>query len=72
MCETFLTDALEPLSTIPGYKMICNNRSDMKGGGTAILMKEYLSFKQKSELELIINKNNDIENCMVEVKLSKL
>ena len=71
LCETFLTDALEPLSAIPGYKMICNNRPDMKGGGTAILIKEYLSFKQKPELELIINKNNDIESCIVEVKLSK-
>ena len=35
LCETFLTDALEPLSVIPG-------------GGTAILIKDYLSFKQKT------------------------
>ena len=34
--ETFLTDQNTSLVSIPGYKLIFNNRSKSKGGGIAL------------------------------------
>ena len=38
LCETFLNKNTEKLVKIPGYNLICNSRSESKGGGTAILL----------------------------------
>ena len=46
LCETFLTDQLEPLCKIDGFKLITNNRKILTKGGVAIYVTTRFGSKQ--------------------------
>ena len=56
LCETFLNNKMIKLINIPGYTMISNNRSQAKGGGTAILIREGLKYSTCKDLDIFIEK----------------
>ena len=45
LCETFLTPETVRLVHIPDYNLASNQRSKSKGGGTAILIRNGISYK---------------------------
>ena len=65
LCETFLNNKTVNLINIPGYTMISNNRSQAKGGGTAILIKEGLKYNRHKDLDVFIEKK--VESVFTEL-----
>ena len=59
LCETFLNKSTEKLVKIPGYTLICNSRSENKGGGTAILLRNSINYKRREE--------NHAETTIIEI-----
>ena len=55
LCETYLNDNNFHLCKIDGYKLICNNRGNVKGGGVAILISKNCSYKQKRDLAIKVD-----------------
>ena len=45
LCETFLTKHTNQLVNIPGYVLIDKNRTNSRGGGVAILLKDNIPYK---------------------------
>ena len=68
LCETFLNNKTIKLINIPGYNLISNNRSQAKGGGTAILIKKELKYNTRKDLDIFIEKK--VESVFIEI-LSK-
>ena len=54
--KTFLTKKPEKLVHIPGYQTVFNSRSDSKGGGTGLLIKDGIQYKCRKDLEVFIEK----------------
>ena len=65
LCETFLNKKIEPLINIPGYTIITNNRKHNKGGGTAILIKNTLTYRRRKDLDIFDEKK--IESVFIEI-----
>ena len=53
LCETFLNKKTEQLINIPGYTIITNNRTQTKGGGTAILIKKGLTYSRRKDWKFL-------------------
>ena len=51
LCETFLTKRTHELINIPGYTLLANNQEKSKVGGTALLIKNNISYIRRSDLE---------------------
>ena len=65
LCETFLNKQTVKLVEIPSYTLISNHRSNCKGGGTAILVWNGISFKSCKDLDIFQEKT--IESVFIEI-----
>ena len=65
LCETFLTKKTEKLVKIPHYQLYSTCRSNHKGGGTAILVRDGIIHKQRKDLNIMVEK--EIEATYVEM-----
>ena len=65
LCETFLTKSTESLVKVPGYTLICSNRKHSKGGGTAILLQNGMTFKRRTDIEIFREK--EVESTIIEI-----
>ena len=63
----FLTNQNMHLVSIPGYKIIMNNRKNIKEGGVAILLQEDINYKPKKDLDSMIEK--ELEAIFTEIVL---
>ena len=54
LCETFLSKNTLNMVNIPGYTHIGNYRSDRKGGGVSILLKNGIPYKRREDLDIFI------------------
>ena len=52
LCETFLPKNTVNMVNIPGYTHIGNFRTEKKGGGVSILLKEGISYKRRKNLDV--------------------
>ena len=67
LCETFLDNTYSDTDLqIEGYNLIRRDRPNRIGGGIAIYISEYVSFKVREDLD-----NSNIESLWVELKLPK-
>ena len=67
LSETWLTDnqhLLEHVS-IPGYDMLYRNRSNRRGGGVGIYIKDHIKYTQRRDL---IEKEDELEHLWIEVQ----
>ena len=69
LCETFLMPRTEKLVSIPGYRLVTNNRNNYKGGGVAILIREGILFGTKPELCCMADK--ELESVYVDITARK-
>ena len=65
LCETFLTKKMLGLVSIPGYSIVSNLQQNHKGGGTAILIKDGIPYKQRQDLDVFIEKHT--ESTFIEI-----
>ena len=65
LCETFLNEITVKQVHIPGYTLISNHRRQHKGGGTAILVREGITFARKPELDTFTEKH--VESVFIEI-----
>ena len=65
LCETFLTKKTEKLVNILHYQSYSTCRSNHKGGGTAILVRDGIIHKQRKDLNIIVKK--EVEATYVEM-----
>ena len=65
LCETFLTSRTENLVNIPGYCLVTNNRTNHKGGGVAILIRDGITFRPKPDLNQMAEK--ELESMCVDI-----
>ena len=63
LTETWLQDSTEPLYCLPNYNMISQVRTNRKGGGVSLLIKEDVQFTERNELNIM---NNIIECLFIE------
>ena len=54
LCETFLSKNTRNMVNIPGYTHIGNYRTDRKGGGVSILLKNGIPYKRREDLDIFI------------------
>ena len=54
LCETFLLKNTLNMVNIPGYIHIGNYRTDRKGGGVSILLKNGIPYKRREDLDIFI------------------
>ena len=54
LCETFLSKNTLNMVNIPGYTHIGNYRTDRKGGGVSILLKNGIPYKRREDLDIFI------------------
>ena len=50
---------------IPGYTLICNSRTESKGGGTAILLQNGINYKRRKDIEVF--KEKCVESIIIEI-----
>ena len=65
LCETFLNKSTEKLVKIPGYTLVCSNRKQNKGGGTAILLQSGITYRRR--IDIAIFKEKQVESTIVEI-----
>ena len=65
LCETFLNKKTERLVNIPHYQLYLTCRSNHKGGGTAILIRDGIIHKRRKDLDIMIEK--EVESTYVEM-----
>ena len=63
ICETWLTSSSEAKLDMGGYNYVCKLRSNKKGGGVCILVKDGLLFREVQSV-----KDLDLECCAVKIK----
>ena len=66
LCETFLSSKINQLVNIPGYSMISNSRTNHKGGGVAILIRDGITYKKHPDLNVMHEK--EVESVYAEVR----
>ena len=65
LCETFLNKKTERLVNILHYQLYSICRSNHKGGGTAILIRNGIAHKRRKDLDIMIEK--EVESTYVEM-----
>lgn len=65
LCETFLNDVNFDKFPIPGFQFVQTNRTNRKGGGVGIYIRDELQFIQRPDLAL--NIESEFESIFVEV-----
>ncbi len=66
LCETFLKDNSLHLYDIPGYTLVCKNKSDKtKGGGVAIYVKNTFNFEIRHDLSVFHER--EFESLFIEI-----
>ena len=65
LCETFLTKHTNQLVNIPGYVLINKNRTNSRGGGVAILLKDNIPYKKWDDITTMIEK--EVESVYAEI-----
>ena len=65
LCETFLNEITVKQVHIPGYTLISNHRRQHKGGSTAILVREGITFVRKPELDTFTEKH--VESAFIDI-----
>ena len=56
LCETFLNKDTTKLIKIPDYTLHYINRTNQKGGGTAIMIKNGITHKRRKDLEIMVER----------------
>jgi exonuclease III len=69
LCETFLSDAISHQFNIPGYNLVCINRSNKTRGGVAIYVNSKFNFKKRDDLA--INIHGTFESIFIEIQSDK-
>ena len=59
-CETYSNKSTVKLLGISGYNIAYRNRLNKKNGGVAILVKDYLKFKEQDDL--LVFQEGEFEN----------
>ena len=67
LCKTFLNKNTANRIKIPGYTLVSNYRQDHKGGGTSVLIKDGIPFRQRQDLDVFIEKHT--ESTFVEISI---
>ena len=65
LCETFHTKFTDKLVNILGYTLINNNRLHSKGDGVAILLRDDIPYKKRSDISVLAEK--EVESVYVEI-----
>ena len=65
LCETFWNEITAKQVHMPRYTLISNHRRQHKGDGTAILVREGITFTRKSELDTFTEKH--VESVFIEI-----
>lgn len=69
LCETFLKDAISHQFNIPGYNLVCTNRSNKTRGGVAIYVNSKFNFTKRDDLA--INIHGTFESVFIEIQSDK-
>jgi hypothetical protein len=65
--ETWLTSSITNSEiSLPGYTLVRNDRSNKRGGGTAIFVRDGIPYKHRTDLS-----DEFVETCWVEVNRAK-
>ena len=59
LCETFLTKKVEKFVNIPGYTLCCKNRTDHKGGGVGLLIRDGIHHCTRKDLDEFIERESE-------------
>ena len=65
LCETFLTKKVEKLVNIPGYTFYCKNRTDHKGGGVGLFIRNGIRHCTRKDLDEFIERES--EHLFIEI-----
>ena len=65
LCKTFLTKHTNQLVNIPSYVLINKNRTNSRGGGVAILLKDDIPYKKRDDITTMIEK--EVESVYAEI-----
>ena len=65
LCETFLTKKVEKLVNIPGYTLYCKNRTDHKGGGVGLLIRNGIRHCTWKDLDEFVERES--EHLFIEI-----
>ena len=65
LVETWLTQESLSRLNFPGYKFIGKNRLSKKGGGVGILVRDGLTFSERTDISM---PNKLFESCFIEIK----
>jgi len=66
LCETFLTDSNSHLYNIPGYNLVCQNRTKSTRGGVALYVSTDYHYKLRPDLA--INVEGEFESIFIEIR----
>ena len=69
LCEIWLNEHNNGMINVPNYSYIGKHRKNKKGGGVGILIHNTLTYKERSDIELL--DTSDLETIFVEIKTSK-
>ena len=65
LCETFLRKNTIQMVNLPGYTLGSNHRTNSKGGGTTLLIRNSITYKQRPNLDVFDEKIT--ESVFIEV-----
>ena len=65
LAETWLDAESEKLIAVQGYNVICASRKEKAGGGVALLLREGLVFRERSDLKVFLEGN--FESLFIEL-----
>ena len=65
LAETWLDIESEKLVAVQGYNVVCASRKKKAGGGVALLLREGLVFKERSDLNVFLE--GDVESLFIEL-----
>ncbi len=64
LCETFLHEGNMHLFKLPGYNLICKNRTHMKGGGVAIYVRSNIAYSLRDDISVFVE--GEFETVFIE------
>ena len=65
LAETWLDGESEQLLSVQGYSIVCASRKKKSGGGVAIMLKEGLVYRERTDLGVFLE--GDVESIFVEL-----
>ena len=71
LCETFITNKTLKLINIPDYEIMSNHRENLKGGGTAILLRKNVPYKIRKDLVDFKEKDTEMTYLKITSKAGK-